>query len=413
MTFSTLPGQGRVYRDPETLECLPAPEITVITQPGCSDFPVTDNDYGSLPTRFPDDVEIDTFGYNAGWEDVEVTTVDPGYVNLWKYLPSALKSAIYIEDCYCPGEGPQISGLTIGQPRFPSVRPLPFFWVPSTRRSVSVRPVNPEGPPLPPECCPGSASPGRIEAAYNGNEMALVLRQQHELEKRYRSTDVNLKFQMQSGYPRWCCGSDPDSCDGESIQRYLHFPRWLTGTRNPYSEVNPEEPLGVVPVVVDIQCDADSGMLYVYYANLIYHDGHLHDVAWDASEPRSEDEDVSSAPANPATLPYNEDYQGTYLISTLHENMGAVCDDTCAAAFTDIDGVACDPECSDCTDFGAEFIEDFNVENKDTRTEAVEDAWDQTAAFRADGEVTLFCWAKQDSVTGKWSARIRRCNPDG
>lgn len=117
----------------ECAECFGEIIVDEITQPGCSSFPVSDNEYGTLPTSFPPDVEIDPFPYESEYETLATPSsspVGPGYVDLWSQLSPELQGSILVPDCYCIGEGIDRPSLIIGRPAFPNVPPLPFFWVP-------------------------------------------------------------------------------------------------------------------------------------------------------------------------------------------------------------------------------------------------------------------------------------------
>ena len=45
-------------------------------------------------------------------------------------LDDTHKDLVYVHDCYCLGDGISRPTLTIGRPAFPSVVPVPFFWIP-------------------------------------------------------------------------------------------------------------------------------------------------------------------------------------------------------------------------------------------------------------------------------------------
>ena len=81
-TSVSAPGEGAVYRYLEPCEsdysgsseacggCISTEAVDVISGPGCSDFPITDNDYGNLPTFFGGDTDIDTYLFDDRWSSL-------------------------------------------------------------------------------------------------------------------------------------------------------------------------------------------------------------------------------------------------------------------------------------------------------------------------------------------------------
>ena len=144
-TSDTGPAQGAVYRDlsASDKECLPLPTHVVITAPGCVSFPITDNEYASLPTRFALDVEVDAFAYDGDFSSLAPESGDPEFADLWGKLSAIHQTFIFIDGCYCIGAGIDRSELTIGRPQFPAVTPLPYFWM--TRGNTILRRMESEG----------------------------------------------------------------------------------------------------------------------------------------------------------------------------------------------------------------------------------------------------------------------------
>ena len=342
--FSTTgSAQGGVYRSLPDGVCLAAPVLVEITPPGCATFPVHDNNFGALPTAFALDAETDANPWDYLFGAVSVSP-DPVFTDLWAALGGVHQALIAITGCYCIGDGIARPGLTINRPAFPRVTPLPFFWISqsaSAPANISVRTYNATDK-LPPNCC--TAAGEGLAMEYSGGELQATLSQKEDLEYRYRSTDVHSDFRQELGFPRWCCLGD-DCGMNNDVRRYLHFPRWLNSLRDPYAETA-EEPIGVLPVIVDIQCNQDNGTLHVFRANLLFHDGILYDVQWDASSPReSGGPGVTSAPTAPADLPYDEDYDGAPLLPELVSLSGAFCDDLCVDAADLLGETACEETC--------------------------------------------------------------------
>jgi hypothetical protein len=366
------PGQGAVYREiadcPDGAACgvcINDAPVGIISGIGCTpDFPVKDNEYGKLPTTFPADVEIDPEPFDVRLSLLDGISYDNGYPDMWGLLEPlpALQDTVLEEDCYCAGDGIDKPGLTTGRPAFPIVAPLNFFWFPALDipDALTVREINPDTT-LPGDCCPTDLT-DYIRAEIIGNEIQLEHVKKGDYEEIYRTGDTDVTFQARAGFPKWCCvenecktsaGEGLD--DPEHVLKWLHFPRWPSIARDPYDETTPEEPLGIVPVVVDIQCDPATGVLHVYHANLVVHDGILAAVQWDVEEPREIPGygDPAVAPTNPLDIPINQDYQGseiyddTVFKATEDPLLGEFCDENCAQAMANIfrPEEACEPGC--------------------------------------------------------------------
>jgi hypothetical protein len=392
-------GEGAVYRElagcfeeepsassePACAECIDNGPVGIITGPGCSSFPVTNNNYGALPTIFAGDVTIDTYGYDSRFEDITspFSSTDPtcptpppllDYPDLWTQLEgvSGLQEDVLDANCYCPGAGIDQPTLSIGNPRFPRVAPLPFFAFPNVRTSsLTTREINPDGPYIPGECCPGpSSAPDHIFAEIIDGELRLQRKKKRsDLDHIYRADDTHESLQLVAGFPRECCMTDPcsPSNNPEYVLRDLHFPRWpgpnsvtsnydanyalsVRPTRNPYGEGSEkQEPLGLIPRVVDLQCHTD-GLLYVYYANDIVHDGHLAGLQWNTLPPRhdsvSQFRPANLPPIAPEDLQVNQDYQDRDIFDDF-DPIGEYCDEDCNAAAANIGKTeeGCVPTC--------------------------------------------------------------------
>lgn len=123
--------QGAVFRDfgSPSFACLAAPAPPEVSQPGCSSFPVTDNNFGALPSAYAKDAVIDEYGYDERWASV-TGPLDPEYANLWAQLSAPHQGDVLQNGCFCIGEGVNRPTLGLGAPRFPRISPLAFFWVP-------------------------------------------------------------------------------------------------------------------------------------------------------------------------------------------------------------------------------------------------------------------------------------------
>jgi len=122
------PGEGKSVRNLAGT-CLDTGEVVIISQAGCSSFPVTNNNFGSLPTASTADSEVDNVGYDSSFSSLD-GQAQSSYADMWGRLAAGHQLSVLVDDCYCVGEGDDFAGLSIGRPRFPNVRTLPFFWVP-------------------------------------------------------------------------------------------------------------------------------------------------------------------------------------------------------------------------------------------------------------------------------------------
>lgn len=450
------PGEGAVYR--ELLgcsgssssgcgECLDTEAVGVITQPGCSAWPVVDNNYGALPTAFAGDVEIDTYGYESRFMDlVDPYAPPPGtecpdppemssYPNLWKLVQDVspdLADKVLSRNCYCTGAGIDQPTLSIGRPQFPHVSTLPFFSFPGYRStSIRVRKYNPDGPPLPGTCCPQSDDEQEhILAEFVGDELRLTRREKPVPEQQYRADDTHHSFQLVGGYPRWCClkndcASATSGGPDDYVERYLHFPQWpgpnsvTPKPRDPYDPVNPQEPLSVIPVVVDIGCH-DDGKLYVYFAQLIVHDGHIAGVKWDTERPRSSAEPTNYAPRPPEDLPLNQDWQGLSLFpdSSLTPISRDKCKQNCneAAKAMDKEAEACAPTCYApeymCPGQTQQIATGLGVDEMDASLNAALAAEALAASLSCTPESYQFCYVFYSEPDAAYKAAFAFCCPN-
>lgn len=455
---STLPGEGAVYRnlscttaDPlgssssggeelGCLECLGHPVVDVITGPGCASFPVQDNNIGALPTTFAADVEIDTYGFDPDFSSLSSETPDPVFTDMWDMLSDSHKLTVMITDCYCPGDGVTRPGLTFGRPRFPTIPTLPFFWIPipgtgaggggEPGEDLTIREDNPVQS-LSPDCCESESE--YIKAEIVNGEIQLTPFLRPDFEEKYRAKDTHTTFQLRAGYPRWCCiqddcgESNPGPDDPEHVLRWLHFHRWPgPETHDPYASSDAKEPLGVYPRVVDIQCDYNTGLLHVYYANDIVHDGHLADIQWDVFPPRPQssdgpvDFDPRLPPTHPEQLPVNEDYQENHVYDpgAFNHPIGELCDENCDIAAANLgrpddaceltcmsDGVLCPDESYSIESTGVALTEAVAIVNAYAASVA------DTATNGCVPSVTALCYTQQ--IGAQWEAVVKACCPAG
>jgi hypothetical protein len=447
-TSVTTPGQGAVYRDlANDAECIGTGVVDVISGVGCTpDFPIKDNEYGKLPTTFPLDVEIDPEPFDVRLDILDGISYDPLYPDMWGLLDPEpdLQETVLEEECYCPGEGIKKPGLTTGRPAFPSVAPLPFYWFPAIDipDPLTIREINPDSS-LPGDCCPTGLT-DFIRAEIVGNEIQLTHVKEGDFEEEYRTLDAHHTFQARAGFPKWCCVETECEASGtlnpEHVLLWMHFPRWPTmdtdGSiyRNPYDEVDPpEEPLGIIPIIPDIQCDPTTGILHVYHANIVVHDGIIAGLQWDTEEPRETRGmgDPTVAPTNPLDLDVNKDYQGNDIYpeatfnassdAALDEGDGACtenCDQAIANLFRPLE--ACEPLCPQdgvlCID------EDFPVGYVGIGTGPT--PGDATSAAIADLQATIpgycdpiqliwICFTVYDDTAMEYVSNVKGCCPAG
>jgi hypothetical protein len=425
-------------------------QVVLITGPGCVTFPVTDNDFGALPTAFGPDVDIDPFDFDSRFnflEDIDFDTVDKNFVDLWRRLPNALQTDVYTLDCYCPGDGIDRPSLTVGPPKFPSVVPLPFFWIPPiVPFGFDVREINPDGPKTPYNCCPGEGGgfdaegnpvPFKefIKAEFKGNELQLTRTAQEDPEHVYRSyfmgKDISPAYLAQAGFPRYCCVRDicdengelieegPSASLGKYNQHWLHYPNWLNDIRNPYDEDDPQEPVGIIPFVTMGRCDPDGGQLILYNHALIIYDGRIHDIQWNIEPPINADNpNPTDPPTHPEDLPYNRDYFDQPLIPLpgdpdlpIPEEFVEFESDPCLNQCS-IVPEGCDPSCDDdiCPE-GFEFESEHSATGA-TKLDAVFNATIDAAIIGftscEDTFDVLPCYSFQ-TIDGGWEAHVAIC----
>ena len=311
-------GQGAVYRAIGFGNgCIGSFVVDTLPKPTCEIFPSTVNNLGSFPYHYGDRAQIDNADFIEQFSDLDNVAYDRDYPNMWDKLDPGLQSDIllYADQCFCKGEGIEVLQLVTGKPKFPGVDPIPWFYIPTAVSAppFSVRPKNPDGEPLPATCCP-DGEVETIDAEIVNGVLQLTRHARPEKDYVSRQADTHESFQRQAGYPRWCCLPDPNE-PGKFTMRWLHFPRWPrkdTNDANPDGGGAKKEPLGIIPVVVDIGC-TDAGELKIYWANLVFHDGMLTDVQWDTAPPRpgpAAGDDYTVPPDDPETLAVNQNYQG-------------------------------------------------------------------------------------------------------
>jgi hypothetical protein len=337
-------GNGAVYRDVgNTNECYDSFILTPFEKPTCYVYPPSSEHLASFPYHFGEQSDIDTIPFNDNYSVLDGVSYDPDYPNLWNKLSTPEKEAIliYADQCFCQGDGIDMIRLITGRPRFPTIDPLPWFYIPTTVTPLpfSVREKNPDGPPLPNTCCPDGKENSIIAEVVNG-ELHLQRRERPEKDYTLRQVDRDESFQRQSGYPRWCCLPDPNE-PGKYTMRYLEFPLWPridTHDAAPDTAGAKKEPLGLIPVVVDIGC-TEAGTLKVYWANLVIHDGKLSDIQWDVLPPRPgpfAGNNYEVPPDDPEVLVINTDYQGNVVLvdgfaaPVAPDGKGNTCDDAAA-----------------------------------------------------------------------------------
>lgn len=438
-TSESEPGLGAVTRDLSTGKCLATGVVGVISGVGCSpDFPVQDNEYGKLPTTFPLDVEIDTEDFDVRLEALNDISYSTLYPDMWGLLDSLpiLQADVLAADCYCPGDGMLKPGLTTGRPTFPVVNPLPFFWFPAldVPPQLTVREFNPDET-LPGDCCP-TDQVDHIKAEIIGNEIQLQHVKKGDLEERYRTNDTHHTFQARAGFPKWCCGENDcyDSTDPglepTHVLKWLHFPRYPSEDRDPYDETTPEEPLAYVPFIPDIQCDPATGILHVYHAAMVIHDGTLAGLQWDIEPPRDAitAQTPELAPTNPLDLPINEDYQGNeiYPVDTFkpiapdEPPLGSTCDENCDQAFANMlrPEETCEPLCPQdgviCTgDLGVGYIgEGTGPTPGDANSAAVADLLASIPASCEPIQIIWICFTVYDEDLEEYRANVKGCCPE-
>jgi hypothetical protein len=409
-------GNGAVYRHVGTTnECIDTFIVEELPPPDCEVFPTTAENLGSFPYHYGTQDEIDTEAFISALSILDGASYSPSYPNMWNKLDAPTQASIlaYAEQCFCAGEGIDIIRLITGKPRFPDVDPIPWFYIPTavTASPLTVRPNNPDGPPLPETCCPDGETPG-IAAEIVAGELRLTRAERPEKDYIFRKDDTDESMQRTAGFPKWCCLPDP-SVPGKFAMRYLDFPSWpRKDTHDPAPDVGGgKEPLAIIPVVTDIGCTTD-GELKVYWANLVVHDGKVTDIQWDVQPPRSDPAgaDYTVAPDDPETLAVNKDYQSQ---DVLVEGFAAPLpgpDGNCDQAAAVIGLAPCAPQCPPDGD----ICPPGGASNDITSNGATEDAAVLAAFAAADAakgvceEPTYLCGV-EEQANGTFDATVKYC----
>jgi hypothetical protein len=243
--------------------------------------------------------------------------------------------------------------------------------------------------------------------------------------------------------------AEAGNASDEFVLRDLHFPRWpgpnsvtenrdadnvdsVRETRNPYElvEADREEPLGVIPVVVDVQCHTD-GKVYVYYANIVVHDGHIAGLQWHVDPPRPDNLSLwagNEPPGPPENLSVNVDYQDREVFDPFdpiaHPSQSQPwCEDTCLQAAVQLgkEDEACMPVCPAesvfCNDGEYQIISlGFGAAEVDAVDAAFENAEDDTPADckegGADPEPYRLCYVTWNAEVGAYEAAVTFCCDD-
>jgi len=416
-------GEGAVYRHVGTTnECINSFVVDLLPPPDCEIFPGTAENIGSFPYHFGTQDEIDDVDFISDYSVLDGVSFDPDYPNMWDFLPPATMADILLvaDNCFCLGDGIDIIRLVTGRPRFPQVDPIPWFYIPTAVAAApfAVRENNPDGPPLPETCCPDGETPGIQAQVVNG---VLQLERTERPERDYvmRKQDAHEQLQSIAGFPKWCCLPDPQD-PAKYVMRYLHFPTWpRLDTHDPDPDGGGgKEPLAIVPVVVDIGC-TDEGVLKIYWANLVYHDGVLSEVQWDVEAPRpgpAAGNDYNVAPDDPETLDLNKDYQAQdvlvdgFATPIAGDAQGGTCD--LAAAL--LGEIPCDPACPDdgeICEIGANSTEETG--QGATEEIAIDAAYAAAAASQvgncASGSAPTYLCGVTDIGGGLFEATVKYC----
>lgn len=402
-----LPAQGAVPRDfASPTACLSTPMQSPVTPPGCNSWTVTDNSYGALPKSYPLSVDKGTPYYS--FFATVTFAAGAAWTNMWSQLSLAQRTQITEAGCYCNTEGSSLPTMTIGTPRPPQVTPLPFFWMPPPDPSAFADIVLPENPvdESISGCCPGTGEVPRIEVnviEIDGDsklQFKLITRKPPEFV--FRGDDQTSNALMQWGFPKFCCGADP--CDAsKTLFRFIEYPAWLQDTFDPYGET-PEEPLGVVPIVMDLQYDIATGKLGAVFGHQVVHNGRIVKMNWDADCPHSSDDytygDIPEEPGD--GLAYNKDWRDTELIT-----IPSVTSDACSAN-CDLTTAACTPACNPSAVPTGFTLAGEHTANDSTEAGAVAAAM---AAAEAASELAIFCYVTRTGA-GAYTAVAMGCNAD-
>ena len=394
--------QGAVPRDFDTPNsCLVVEQADPVTPPGCVAWPVIDNNYGGLPQNWPLSVASGDL-YHEFFSTISVVP-DPVWTPLVDLLTVEQRNQILESGCYCADDSMMTPTLLTGVPKFPKIDPISFMWLANPTEQVipaveSVRASNPVERKLPGNCCPGSApAEEKANMEIAGGELRLTLDLKEQPEQMYRTTSTSPAYLAQAGFPRYCCTTDP--CDNtKSIETYLHYPTWLSDIYDPYGAVQPEEPLGIIPFMMDMQWDMDTGTFMKIYAHAIVHDGLIHQVIWDADSPHATDDPgYGVIPTEPGQgLGYNKDWRGNGLIDDTNAQ------DPCKAPCAGAAGDDCTPVCSNvmCPDgliVGAQTVA-FDA----TEIGAID------SALSTAGAGSILCFSKRHT-DGTYAATAMLC----
>lgn len=347
--------QGAIPRDFNNPgECFDLNIGPPIDPPGCYQWEVRTNSYGQLPKSWAGAVDYGDL-YNDFLGDITFIP-DPEWTDLWSELTTEQQNLLSEIGCYCGNEGIQTPTLLVGPLQFPPVNALPFFWIPPPRNIPNIlsvtRPTNPVIE-VPGNCCTSNRS-NKVLMEVVDEEIQLTMEKAKEPRKQYRSDYTDDKALLQNGFPRYCCSLD--ECNPtELVDKFIHFPRWLTDVYNPYGPV-PQEPVGPLPVVGDIQYNRQYGELAFNFNIAVIHDGVVHNVMWDdTGKPAGATDDNlgigsgfneddltwAEVPTQPGVdHPYNEDWLNVALINIVKEG------DPCADQCTELGlNVGCAPSC--------------------------------------------------------------------
>ena len=441
---TTVAEQGAVYRyltGPAATDCFPPPALFHVTAPGCDcgPWPITDNQFADLPVAFPADVEIDNYPYDPRFSSLAGVAPDATFVNLYAQMAAPMQYDVMtpVRHCHCMDTPPNNHpGLVIGHPMFPSVTLLSFFrfLTASGVTSAAISSNNPVDKRQGNCCAKATDESEDIVATVVNGKIRLSRRELQETPKMYRTTDANEHFLSQFGFPRFCCLPDPCDRNGEAyIQRWLHFPGWLSLLRDPYTAdaTKAKEPIGIVPFVADVQCDPASGDLYIWRGEMLFHDGRLFKVRWNTGAPRASlAEDVTQPPKDPNPdgtnpLDYNKDYQNLELITTtglgfgpncLGDPLGCppYCDEVsaCAHAATELNITSCTPTCQDACPDGTTFAGTFDYQtapaSHESSADAVTAAKAAYAVLHPDSASPPVCYIQQ-VAEAQWKVGLMTC----
>jgi len=387
-----IPQQGAVPRNfAAPTVCLSTPLQSPVTPPGCGSWTVKDNNYGALPKSYPFSVSYGA-PYYTFFGTVDFST-NVTWTSLWIQLDSTQRALVSEQGCYCGTDGGDVPTMTPGDPRPPQITPLPFFWMPPPDPSSFadiMLPDNPVEESLPANCCPGAETEVPhinvdVVDVDGAEKLKLTLVTRKQPEFKFRSDYATANALLQNGFPKFCCGEDP--CDtSKTINMFIEYPAWLTDVFDPYGET-PEEPLGIVPIVMDVQYDIETGKLGMVFAHQIVHNGRIIKVNWDTDCPHaSDDYSYGDSVTEPGVgLEYNEDWLGNQLIEIVAAEGGA-CGPGC-----ELTEAVCAPSCNPAAVPEGFVLTAEHEANGATESEAAEAA---IAAAEAASEIAVFCFSE-------------------